>query len=103
MSDAPSVEAAVVKSYAQPNEEEQTQIGGLGVHLATMTKDREDTEESLGQRSEFIAELSEAPQTLLSQLLWRSSPSSPLGWLRARTLSLLVRVWHEACVGLENS
>lgn len=73
LADATSAEAEAVKSYEAllaakqkevdaltvQIEEEQTRIGDLGVELAMITNDLEDTEESLGQDSKFLSELGE--------------------------------------------
>merc|ERR1719266_2281101 len=48
-----------VETLTQQIEEELTRIGDLGVEIASMENDLEDTEQSLGEDTKFLAELGE--------------------------------------------
>merc|ERR1712037_510931 len=48
-----------VETLTAQIEEEQTRIGDLGVEIASMENDLEDTEQSLGEDTKFLAELGE--------------------------------------------
>jgi len=71
LADARQAEEAAIKSYdalmaaktkekdslTEQIEKEQTRIGDLGIEIATMENDLEDTEQSLGEDKKFIEEL----------------------------------------------